>query len=138
MKSLEQESERLPSVRACFEEESALVRSRGYWNCLNAARKLSALLLKAGHEPWIARLRKTESFNGGVFHAPLTPRVAGVAATWTTHYLCCCDGTAYDPVAGRPLQLESYSLEVFGQQIALEVFVPRAQLAAYLAGRWSP
>jgi hypothetical protein len=138
MKSLEYESERLLSVKACLEEEGALVRSGGYWNCLSAARKLSALLLEEGRCPWIARLRKTESLRGEVFHAPLTPRVEGVAATWTTHYLCCCDATAYDPVAGRPLQLKVYTLEVFGQHIPLEVFVPPARLAAYLAGNWSP
>ncbi len=138
MKSLENESERLLSVKACLEEESAIVRSGGYWNCLRAARKLSALLLEEGRSPWIARLRKTERLGEEVFHAPLTPRIAGVAATWTTHYVCCCDATAYDPVAGLPVQLEVYSLEVFGQQIPLEVFVPPAHLAAYLEGNWSP
>jgi hypothetical protein len=138
MKLSENESERLFSVIACLQEEGVLVRSGGYWNCLSAARKLSALLLGEGRSPWIGRLRKTESLNGRVFHAPLTPRVAGVAATWTTHYMCCCDATVYDPVAGKPVQLEVYSLEVFGEHISLEVFVPPAHLAAYLAGNWSP
>ena len=109
---------------AYFEEQSALVRSGGYWNCLTAARELSALLLAAGRSPWIAQLRKTESRGEQVFHAPLTPRVIGVAATWTTHYVCCCDELAYDPVAGRAIPLETYSLEVFGEQISTEVFVP--------------
>ncbi len=138
MKSLENKSERLLSVTAYLEEQSALVRSGGYWNCLSAARKLSALLLEDGRSPWLARLRKTEIFRGEVFHAPLTPRIPGVRATWTTHYVCCCDATAYDPVAGKPIKLEVYSLEVFGEQISLEVFVPPAHLAAYLAGNWSP
>ena len=112
------------SLIAYFEEQSALVRSGGYWNCLAAARELSVLFLAEGQSPWIARLRKTEARGESVFHAPLTPRVLGVAATWTTHYVCCCDDIAYDPVAGRPIQLEVYSLEVFGERIPTEVFVP--------------
>jgi hypothetical protein len=135
MKSVENNGEQRPAVTACFEEHSALVRAGGYWNCLVAARELSALLLDEGRAPWIARLRKTQTLEGGhVFHAPLTPRVAGVGRTWTTHYVCCCDAIVYDPVAGRALRLEVYSLEIFGEQISMEVFVPTVELPAYLAG----
>ena len=138
MKSVANTSENLSSVIAYLEEQSALVRSGGYWNCLVATRKLSALLLAEGRSPWVARLRKTESFGDQVFHAPLIPRGVGVKATWTTHYVCCCDGMAYDPVAGRPIRLETYSLEVFGEQISMEVFVPTGELPAYLAGNPLP
>ena len=133
MKSVENNSEHGSAVMACLEEQSALVRSGGYWNCLTAARELSALLLAEGRSPWIARLRKTESLKGEVFHAPLSPRAPYVAVTWTTHYVCCCDGMAYDPVAGRAIQLEGYSMEVFGKHISMEVFVPAAELPSYLA-----
>src|SRR5436190_20018188 len=57
-----------------LEGQSALFRSGGFWNCLAAARKLSALLLAEGRSPWIARLRKTEVTERGVFHAPLVAR----------------------------------------------------------------
>ena len=119
---------------ACFEEECALFRSGGYWNCLAAARKLSALLLADGRSPWIARLRKTVAVEDEVFHVPLIPRVQGIAATWTTHYVCCCDGMAYDPVAGRVIRLENYSMELFRKDIPAELFVPTDELQAYLAG----
>ncbi|PYS81025.1 MAG: hypothetical protein DMF67_18340 [Acidobacteria bacterium] len=125
-------SEGRSSARAYLEEQSALVRSGGYWNCLAAARELSALLLAEGRSPWIARLRRTEVEAGRVFHAPLIPRGPGVKATWTTHYVCCCEGMAYDPVAGKPTRLEAYSLEVFGEQISLEVFVPAVEISDYL------
>jgi len=115
-------SEGRSSARAYLEEQSALVRSGGYWNCLAAARELSALLLAEGRSPWIARLRRTEVEAGRVF----------VKATWTTHYVCCCEGMAYDPVAGKPTRLEAYSLEVFGEQISLEVFVPAVEISDYL------
>lgn len=134
MKSVENNSENRSSVIAYLEEQSALVRSGSYWNCLTAARELSALLLAEGRSPWVARLRNTKAVGGRVFHAPLIPRALGVAVTWTTHYVSCCDGMAYDPVAGRPTRLETYSLEVFGEQISTEVFVPAGELPAYLAG----
>lgn len=133
MKPVENNSERHPAVTAYLEGQSALVRSGDYWNCLAAARELSTLLLGEGRSPWIARLRKTEAIGEQVFHGPLIPHGLGVAATWTTHYVCCCDGMAYDPVAGIPLRLETYSSEVFGEQISTEVFVTAAELPAYLA-----
>jgi hypothetical protein len=134
MKSVESNSESRSSVIIYLEEQSALVRAGGYWNCLTAARELSALLLAAGGSPWIARIRKTLDLNGQVFHAPLTPRRMGVAATWTTHYVTCCDGMTYDPVAGKLISVDAYSLEVFGEQILMTVFVPAGELPAYLAG----
>ncbi|HEV7375479.1 MAG TPA: hypothetical protein VGN95_12220 [Pyrinomonadaceae bacterium] len=138
MKSVENNSENESSLIAYLEEQRAQIRSGGYWNCLAAARELSALLLAEGRSPWIARLRKTEVVGGRSFHAPLIPRSLGVAATWTTHYVCCCDGMAYDPVAGEALRLETYSMKVFGEQISTEVFITASELPAYLAGNRLP
>lgn len=140
MKAAENNGEIGSAVVACLERQHALVRSGGYWNCLVAARNLSALLLAQGRHPWIARLRKRYDTEGQVFHAPLIPRVRGIAATWTTHYVTCCDGMAYDPVASEAIRLERYSVEVFGEPLPLEVFVPSEELAAYLdaKGLWWP
>ena len=134
MQLKENNSENRSPVIAYLEEQGAVVRAGGYWNCLVAARKLSALLLAEGRSPWIMRMRKREDRGGQVFNAPLTPRVPGVSATWTTHYVSCCDGMAYDPVVGKPIQLETYSLEIFGEQIPTEVFMSTEELPAYLAG----
>jgi hypothetical protein len=135
MKSMENNEETLSSSRVYLEEQNALIRAGKYWNCLTAARELSARLLAAGKSPWIARLRKTEDRGGRTFHAPLIPLGLGVTPAWTTHYVCCCDRVAYDALAGRPLPIEMYSLEVFGEQISLEVFVTVEELPAYLAGK---
>ena len=128
MRSTINGNEQTPHVAACFEEECALFRRGGYWNCLAAARRISASLLADGRRPWIARLRKTRTVGDEVFHFPLTPSVPGVAATWTTHYVCCCDGMAYDPVAGRVIRLDTYSLEMFGMEIATEIFMADDEL----------
>jgi hypothetical protein len=133
MKNVEKRSENLSSVIAYLEEQSALVRAGGYWNCLVAARRLAELLLTEGRSPWIARLRKTETRGEDVFHVPLIPRRVGVSRAWTTHYVCCCDEVAYDPVAGKTMRLDAYSQNVFNEQIPMEVFVAYEDLAAYLA-----
>lgn len=121
------------SVIAYLEEQNAVVRSGRFWNCLAAARELSALLLGEGLSPWLARLRKAEARGDEVFHFPLIPRVEGLKATWTTHYVCCCDDVAYEPVVGRAMRLENYSAELFGEVIPMEVFIPSNELQNYLA-----
>lgn len=135
---MENKSEDTSAVLAYLEAQSALVRSGGFWNCLAAARELSALLLAAGRSPWVARVRKTVDMGGRVFHAPLIPRAQGIKATWTTHYVSCSDGMAYDPVAGRPVPLEMYGMEVFGEQLSPEIFVTAGELPAYLEGHQPP
>jgi hypothetical protein len=108
------------SAKDYMQKKSAEVRRGDYWNCLLVAQEVASLLLAEGFTPWIARLRKTEVSSGHVFHAPLIPRVPGLSPTWTTHYVCCCEGMAYDPLAGRPLSLDSYTLEIFGEELPLE------------------
>lgn len=132
--AVENESEDGSPVITFLKEQTAIVRSGSYWNCMVAARKLASLLIDSGRSPWIARLRKTLKMGDEVFHAPLTPRVPGIYATWTSHYVCCCDGIAYDPIAGKAMRLEDYTLKMFGEQLPMEVFVSTDQLPNYLAG----
>jgi hypothetical protein len=91
-------------------------------DCLVHAREIHALLIAEGRDAWIGRLRKTEQRGATTFHAPLMPlRFRGRAgATWTTHYVCCSDGEAYDPLLGVPVSLAGYSLAVFGLEIDVE------------------
>lgn len=128
----DEKAEARSPASAYLEEQGALFRSGGFWDCLAAARGIAALLMAEGRSPWIARLRKREERGGEVFHAPLIARSARGVAAWTTHYVCCCEGEAYDPLAGGRVKLESYSTEVFGERIALEIFVPPDGLADYL------
>jgi len=93
-------------------------------NCLTDARKIAELLARAGASPWLARIRKVSDFNGSTFHGMLIPlRFLGRGAlAWTTHYVCCCDGAAYDPLVGEPIPLEVYTQTVFGETLVLERF----------------
>jgi hypothetical protein len=101
---------------------SAAMADRYSGDCLKHARTIRAQLVAEGHDAWIGRLRKTERCGDTTFHAPLTPlRFRGRAGpTWTTHYVCCSDGKAYDPLLGVPVPLAGYSVAVFGEEIEIE------------------
>jgi hypothetical protein len=89
-------------------------------DCLAHAKTLAAMLDGA----WIGRIRKRLQVGESTFHAPLVPlRYRGRGGpAWTTHYVCVCNGLAYDPLAGEPLPLARYTREVFGEELAVEPF----------------
>lgn len=101
---------------------SAAMADRYSGDCLKHARTIRAQLVGEGHDAWIGRLRKTETCGNTTFHGPLTPlRFRGRGGpTWTTHYVCCSDGEAYDPLLGAPVPLAVYSVAVFGEEIDIE------------------
>jgi hypothetical protein len=105
-----------------LEQVSAAMLPDAYpGDCLAHARAVAELLRAEGKQPWIGMLRKVEQREAGRFHAPLIPRrFSGCSVpAWTTHYVCCCDGLAYDPLLGRPEPLETYSTAVFGCEIPI-------------------
>jgi len=121
------------SLTDYLESQHSLLISGEYWNCLTAAKIIARRLLAEGRRPWIARLRKTELRGDAVFHVPLTPPALKLLRTWNTHYVCCCDEVAYEPVVGGKVPLESYSADVFEQEIDLEVFVSVHDLPDYVS-----
>jgi hypothetical protein len=91
-------------------------------DCLSRARALAARLSAEGKKPWIGILRDVQETAAGRYHAPLIPRgFSGLpqVPAWTTHYVCCCDGYAYDPLLDDPEPLETYAVRLFGREIAI-------------------
>jgi hypothetical protein len=108
------------------------VLDRGYpENCVVHACRLADLLLAERKNAWIGRLRDVRQSPFGVFHGPLTPiRLAGSnGPTWTTHYVACADGYAYDPLVGRPVLLGEYAVTVFGRELTIDCFLDVAKTA---------
>jgi hypothetical protein len=101
-------------------------------DCVTHACALADLLLRSNHAPWIARLHLTTPTSAGVFHVPLIPkRFTGTqAVTWNTHYVCCADGEAYDPMLSRPIPLERYGREAFGLDATPAPFLSPERTAA--------
>ncbi|HKO57385.1 MAG TPA: hypothetical protein VJ276_16035 [Thermoanaerobaculia bacterium] len=91
-------------------------------DCVSTACDLAARLLAEGRSPWIGRLRDVRLFGDSTFHAPLIPRRFPHLA-WTTHYVACADGLAYDPLAEAPLAVAEYAVSVFGRDIPVERFL---------------
>ena len=88
-------------------------------DCLEHAKRIAELLNEEGRSAWIARIHEAIETERGTFHAPLSPkRFPGT--TWNTHYVACAGGEAWDPLAGRPLPLETYAIEVFGRPLPME------------------
>lgn len=95
-----------------------------YEDCLKRARAIAAELAAEGKKPWIGMLREVYETEAGRYHAPLIPRpLSGrrEVPAWTTHYVCCCDGYAYDPLLQAPEPLETYAVTMFGREIAIKV-----------------
>jgi hypothetical protein len=77
-------------------------------------------LLAEGRSPWIGRIRERIDRGDHVFHGPLIPKRLPTI-TWTTHYVCCCDGEVYDPLTGTPVAVDGYVRTVFGRDIDIEI-----------------
>jgi hypothetical protein len=84
-----------------------------------------------GQAPWIGRIREVVDDGQRVYHGPLIPkRLPNL--TWTTHYVCCCEGEVFDPLATVPVALDSYVLLVFGRLLAIETHLDPAATSRLL------
>jgi hypothetical protein len=106
-------------------DTSLAMTERYAGDCRQHAYKIAKLLIAEGRSPWIARIRETVVQGDNVFHAPLTPRrlFGDSSVTWTTHYVACAGGEAYDPIIGEPVPLEGYTERLFGREISVDIFL---------------
>jgi hypothetical protein len=109
------------TTAAGYLREIARAMETGYpEDCLAHACRLAELLLDEGRSPWIGRIREVIDRGGHVFHGPLIPR-RFPTLTWNTHYVCCCDGEVYEPLAGTAVPSDGYARSVFGRDIEIEI-----------------
>ena len=101
-------------------------------DCVTHACVLVDLLLRSDRAPWIACLRVATPTSAGIFHVPLIPKrfTGAQAVTWNTHYVCCADGVAYDPMVSGPIPIEEYCREVFGFDATLAPHLSSERTAA--------
>ncbi|HEX9985873.1 MAG TPA: hypothetical protein VGF69_21615 [Thermoanaerobaculia bacterium] len=101
-------------------QTTSAAMDRGYTaDCVAHACAVADLLLSAGREAWIGRLRDVTQLGEDVFHGPLIPRrfTGDQARTWNVHYVCCSGTDVYDPMLGAPVSIEHYSLAAFGKPL---------------------
>lgn len=101
-------------------------------NCLTIARDIARLLVEEGKRPFIAHLYKVEQRGENMFHYPLMPKKYRGRVTWTTHYVCCCEESVYDPMFETEICINQYSEIAFGEDFPMEIFVSEAEIDAYL------
>ena len=57
----------------------------------------------------------------------------GVTHSWATHYVCCWNGEAWDPLFEVPVPLGGYARDAFGEELAIETFVGSDRIRDYCA-----
>jgi hypothetical protein len=108
------------TTAADYLRETSLRMRDGYVDdCVRHASVLAKRLLDEGRKPWISIIRWIEQHGETRFHGPLIPlRFTGRnPPTWNTHYVCCCDGEAWDPLVGEPIAIETYTMTAFGKDL---------------------
>jgi len=110
------------TAAAYIRELSSSMPERYAGDCLEYARHIVELLVAEGRAAWIGRIRDEQLRGDAVFRAPLVPlRYLGNGTlAWTTHYVACANGEAFDPIAGEPVPIERYGETVFGKPVVIE------------------
>ena len=108
-------------------------------DCLAHAYRVAELLLAEARAPWIGRIRHIEQLGAEEFRGYLLPlRYAGHGmAAWTTHYVACAGGEAFDPLVGEPAGIDTFSELVFGKALPVVVHLDEAETERLLRQRTS-
>ena len=124
----------LPGVSAYLRETSASMTTRYPEDCVAHAVRLAELLSAEGAEPWIGRIRELVVEGERTISRPLIPlRFSGIGKPqWSTHYVCCNDGLAYDPLVGEPVNVDELALRVFGRTLEVTEAVSPSKVQALL------
>jgi hypothetical protein len=128
---LEQGEKTAPS-QAYFAEKHRQLADAYQGNCLTVARDLARLLLAEGKKPSIALLVRKKMMGDSKYYGPLIPKKYRGRTTWTKHYVCCCDGQVFDPILERPIEIESYSQQIFGLEIPVQTYIPSEIMERYV------
>ena len=101
-----------------MQERSAQFEHELPGDCVDEAIHVAELLLAEGKRPWLGRIRDRRADFAGLLYAW---RFAGRQAIgWTTHYVCCADDVAYDPLAGEPVPVGEFAQRVFQKPLDIE------------------
>ena len=126
----------MTSAAEYIRQTSDLLEDRYTENCVVYACRAAELLLAESLAPWIGRVRDIEEKDGMRIHHALIPlRYRGRGApTWTTHYVTCAGGQAYDPLIGEPIDIDRFTMEVFGRKLDVVEHFDVRETARLLAG----
>ena len=115
-------------------ETSALMDNRYPGDCVDHAIRIAERLRADGGSPWIGRIRDLVVAGELTISHPLIPvRFSGIGKPqWSTHYICCEDRLAYDPLIGEPVPVDELAMRVFGRALEVVEVVPASDVKALL------
>ena len=102
---------------------SDYVMPNGYKaDCLDVATEIATRLLLAGKPPFLMRFAEIKDCR--LVKASLAPVKYGGKLIWDFHITACSGSEVYDPLVSKlPVPLKDYSVQAFGRQVPMGVFV---------------
>lgn len=100
-------------------------------SCSIISAEVVKRLLAEGKNPVIMKVSDSVEENGFVMSRRLVPSIYEGRVTWGAHAVCCCDGLAYEPVLGMPIQIEEYCKLVFGKEMTMTVYIDSEGIKAF-------
>jgi hypothetical protein len=107
-------------------------------SCTAVARAIAGLMHEGGLTPRVVEVIPLPRRDDGVMRACGALRPAPLAAhgvEWGAHFVCVHEGTAYDPIAPRPLPLDLYLLEIFDGLCTTQTAVPEEEIRDFIRFR---
>ena len=89
---------------------------------------IAKLLLEKGYQPRIMEVKELVDNN----FITLVPKPFEGRVKWAAHQVCCCEGLAFDPVIGKPVEIEKYTEEMFGKDIPMEERIPFERIEEFI------
>lgn len=116
------------------ETSAAMTANRYPADCVAHAMRVAECLIADGASPWIGRIRDLVVQGGQTISRPLIPlRFSGIGKPqWSSHYVCCNDGLAYDPLIGEPVPIDELAARIFGATHLVTEAVPSSMVATLL------
>ena len=103
-------------------------------HCLDIAQQVAEKLIADNLAPQIEMVYQENHGEDGYTQIEefLPERYRGTIKPWHSHYVCCTDTHAFDPILGRPVLKTDYTTLAFGKNIELKICLLPDQVRAEL------
>lgn len=127
------------SVLQCFNEinmviaEDYISPEGGDASCKEIANEIARKLLAEEKKPFIMEVAKFVNRNSGAVEESMFPlKYEDKEVSWGTHIVCCCDELVFDPILEKPVSINDYTRNVFGEDIEMRVVVSEEEMKDFI------
>jgi hypothetical protein len=95
-------------------------------SCYAIATEIAELLKKHGEKPYIMSARGNwEETQGVRYRRSVTPKIySGTKVSWGCHLFCANGNIVFDPIVGKPMEIEEYRTTVFIEPVNIDIYAP--------------